>query len=68
MMLLITNMGQAIRGTYGTNRRYHGVWTGTANWSDGSLNRGDENTVNIRSARLWRKYVGYWQVVRNHSH
>jgi hypothetical protein len=58
----------AIRGTYGTNRRYHGVWTGTANWSDGSLNRGDENTVNIRSARLWRKYVGYWQVVRNHSH
>ena len=25
-------------------------------------------TVNIRSARLWRKYVGYWQVVRNHSH
>ena len=27
----------AVRGTYGTNRRYHGVWTGTANWSNGSL-------------------------------
>jgi len=58
----------AVRGTYGTNRRYHGVWTGTANWSDGSLNRGDENTLNIRSASLWRRYIGYWQVVRNHSH
>jgi phosphatidylserine/phosphatidylglycerophosphate/cardiolipin synthase-like enzyme len=58
----------AVRGTYGSNRRYRGVWTGTANWSDGSLNRADDNTVNIRSRRLWRKYVGYWQVVRNHSH
>jgi len=58
----------AVRGTYGTNRRYHGVWTGTANWSDGSLNRGDENTLNIQSARLWRKYVRYWVTVRKHSH
>jgi phosphatidylserine/phosphatidylglycerophosphate/cardiolipin synthase-like enzyme len=58
----------AVRGTYGPNRRYHGVWTGTANWSNGSLNRGDENTVNIRSARLWRRYVQYWATVRNHSH
>lgn len=58
----------AVRGTYGTNRRYHGVWTGTANWSDGSLNKGDENTLNIRSAQLWKKYVRYWAIVRNHSH
>ncbi len=58
----------AVRGTYGTNRRYRGVWTGTANWSDGSLARGDENTVNIQSARLWRRYVQYWATVRNHSH
>ena len=58
----------AVRGTYGDNRRYHGVWTGTANWSNGSLNRGDENTVNIESARLWRRYVQYWATVRNHSH
>ena len=58
----------AVRGTYGGDRRYKGVWTGTANWSNGSLNRGDENTVNIRSARLWRKYVRYWETVRRHSH
>lgn len=58
----------AVRGTYGTNRRYRGVWTGTANWSNGSLTRGDENTVNIRSASLWRRYVRYWATVRNHSH
>ena len=29
----------AIRGTYGKNRRYSGVWTGTANWATGSLTR-----------------------------
>lgn len=58
----------AVRGTYGDNRRYHGVWTGTANWSTGSLTRGDENTVNVRSASLWRRYVRYWATVRNHSH
>ncbi len=58
----------AVRGTYGDNQRYRGVWTGTANWSNGSLTRGDENTVNIQSARLWRRYVQYWATVRNHSH
>lgn len=57
----------AVRGTYGTNRRYHGVWTGTANWSNGSLTRGDENTLNIRSPRLWRRYVRCFAAVRNHS-
>ena len=60
------NRGQC--QSYGTNRRYRGVWTGTANWSNGSLTRGDENTVNIRSASLWRRYVRYWATVRNHSH
>ncbi|KAA1428252.1 phospholipase D-like domain-containing protein [Nocardioides antri] len=57
----------AVRGTYGTNRRYHGVWTGTANWATGSLTRGDENTLNVRSGTLWRKYVSYWNTVQNHS-
>lgn len=57
----------AIRGTYGRNRKYAGVWTGTANWATGSLTKGDENTVNIRSASLYRRYVDRWRVVRAHS-
>jgi phosphatidylserine/phosphatidylglycerophosphate/cardiolipin synthase-like enzyme len=57
----------AVKGTYGTNRRYAGVWTGTANWATGSLTRGDENTVNVRSASLYRQYVQRWHVVKSHS-
>lgn len=57
----------AVRGTYGKNRRYQGVWTGTANWATGSLTRGDENTLNVRSAALWREYIKYWNTVKNHS-
>ncbi len=57
----------AIRGTYGTNRRYAGVWTGTANWATGSLTRGDEVTLNVRSASVWRQYVDRWNVVKSHS-
>ncbi|WP_183096095.1 phospholipase D-like domain-containing protein [Nocardioides stalactiti] len=57
----------AVRGTYGRDRRYSGVWTGTANWATGSLTKGDEITLNVRSASLYREYVERWQVVKNHS-
>jgi hypothetical protein len=57
----------AIRGTYGKNRKYAGVWTGTANWATGSLTKGDENTLNIRSRRLYKEYVARWKVVKSHS-
>lgn len=57
----------AIRGTFGRDRSYHGVWTGTANWATGSLTRGDEITLNVHSAKVWKRYVDYWHVVRNHS-
>jgi len=57
----------AVRGTYGKNRKYAGVWTGTANWATGSLTKGDENTLNVRSASLYRKYVDRWRVVKAHS-
>ena len=57
----------AVRGTYGKNRRYAGVWTGTANWATGSLTKGDENTLNVRSASLFRRYVDRWRVVKSHS-
>jgi hypothetical protein len=56
-----------IRGTYGRDRSYWGVWTGTANWATGSLNRGDENTINIAKRSAWKRYVKQWGVVRNHS-
>ena len=57
----------AIRGTYGKNHKYAGVWTGTANWATGSLTKGDENTLNIRSASMYRQYVQRWKVVKSHS-
>lgn len=57
----------AIRGTYGKNRRYAGVWTGTANWATGSLTRGDEVTLNVKSASLWRQYVDRWNLVKSRS-
>jgi hypothetical protein len=57
----------AIRGTYAGNRRYAGVWTGTANWATGSLTRGDEVTLNVESAKLYQRYLHQWFVVRSHS-
>ena len=57
----------AVRGTYAGNRHYAGVWTGTANWSTGSLTRGDEIALNVRSASLYRRYVEHWHIVQRHS-
>jgi len=57
----------AVRGTFGKNRKYAGVWTGTANWATGSLTKGDEVTVNVRSAKLYRQYVDRWKIVKAHS-
>ena len=57
----------AIKGTYGKNRKYAGVWTGTANWATGSLTKGDENTLNVRSLSLYKEYVARWKVVKAHS-
>jgi phosphatidylserine/phosphatidylglycerophosphate/cardiolipin synthase-like enzyme len=57
----------AIRGTYGKNHKYAGVWTGTANWATGSLTRGDEVTLNVRSASLYKQYAARWKTVKAHS-
>jgi len=57
----------AVRGTFGKNHKYAGVWTGTANWATGSLTKGDEVTLNVRSASLYRQYVDRWQTVKAHS-
>jgi len=57
----------AVRGTFGKNHKYAGVWTGTANWATGSLTKGDEVTLNVRSANLYRQYVNRWQTVKAHS-
>jgi len=57
----------AVRGTFGKNHKYAGVWTGTANWATGSLTKGDEVTLNVRSASLYRQYVDRWKIVKAHS-
>ena len=57
----------AVRGTYGGNRKYAGVWTGTANWATGSLTKGDEVTLNVKSASLYKQYVARWKTVKAHS-
>ncbi|KAA1420327.1 hypothetical protein F0U44_07910 [Nocardioides humilatus] len=57
----------AIKGTYGRDRKYAGVWTGTANWATGSLTRGDEVTLNVKSLPLFKQYAARWQTVRAHS-
>ena len=41
--------------------------TGTQNWVSGSLNRGDENSLNINLASAYKAYIGDWSRIRNHS-
>lgn len=56
-----------VKGTYAGDRTSHQVMTGTANWVDGSLSRGDENTLNIALASAYWDYVANWNNIRNHS-
>ena len=56
-----------VKGTYGGNRKSYQVWTGTGNWVGGSLNLGDENSLNIARKSAFQKYVANWETVRKHS-
>lgn len=56
-----------VRGTVGNKRKSYQVWTGTGNWVGGSLNLGDENSLNIALKSAYEAYVADWKKVRSHS-
>lgn len=56
-----------VRGTFGKNNRAHVVMTGSPNWVVGSLNKGDESTLNIALKSAYNSYLGNWVRVRNNS-
>ncbi len=56
-----------VKGKFGTDSAARMVMTGTANWVDGSLSRGDENTLNIKKAAAYQDYIENWNDVRQHS-
>ncbi len=56
-----------VKGRVGTDRRAFRVWTGSQNWVAGSLSRGDEVTLNIAKAPVYRQYLRNWVRIRNHS-
>ncbi len=56
-----------IRGTYDGDNSTHLVMTGSANWGHGSLNKSDDNTLNIELASAYNQYLRNWNEVRRHS-
>ena len=56
-----------VKGQFGNDNAAHMVMTGTQNWVDGSLSRGDENTLNIALSSAWHDYVQNWNDIRSHS-
>ncbi len=56
-----------VKGAYGDNNAAHEVMTGSANWVDGGLDKGDENTLNISLRSAWTEYKRNWEQIRRHS-
>lgn len=56
-----------VKGSYRGNRSARVVMTGSQNWVAGSLNKGDEVTLNIALPSAYRKYLFNWELVRQHS-
>jgi hypothetical protein len=57
----------AVRGSYEGKGKKWVVMTGSPNWVVGSLNKGDEVTLNIELKSAYAAYVRAWQRVRAHS-
>jgi len=49
-----------VQGHYGKDKSAYRVHTGTANWAEGTLHAGDENTINISNHGVWRQYMDNW--------
>ncbi|KAA1427128.1 phospholipase D-like domain-containing protein [Nocardioides antri] len=56
-----------VKGTVGSSRRAHRVWTGSQNWVAGSLTRSDETTLNIGLRSAYEAYLRNWKTMRDHS-
>ncbi len=56
-----------VKGRYGQDRSAYEVMTGSANWVDGGLDRGDETTLNISLRSAYRQYLVNWNDIRRHS-
>ena len=56
-----------VKGTYAGDNSAHLVMTGSANWGHGSLDKSDDNTLNIELGSAYLEYLGNWNVVRRHS-
>ncbi len=52
-----------ISGRYGDDRSAWRVHTGSQNWGKGTLQSGDENTVNIASRRAYDQYISNWRML-----
>lgn len=56
-----------VKGNAGGRKASYNVWTGSQNWVAGSLNRGDEVTLNVRSKSAWKDYNRHWNKVKSKS-
>lgn len=56
-----------VKGRYGPDASAWQVMTGSQNWADGSLSRGDETTLGIARRAAYVDYLANWQQIRRHS-
>jgi hypothetical protein len=56
-----------VKGKYGDDPSSWQVMTGSQNWADGSLARGDETTLTVALSSAYADYLADWQQIRRHS-
>lgn len=56
-----------INGKYNGDSSSFQVFTGSQNWTKGSLTGGDENTLHINSRTAYSRYVKNWKFIRDHG-
>ncbi len=56
-----------VKGQFGGDSSSWQVMTGSPNWVEGSLSRGDETTLNIALQSAYDQYLADWNEIRRHS-
>jgi hypothetical protein len=56
-----------VKGSFGGDSSAYEVMTGSQNWVAGSLNKGDEVSLNISLASAYKSYIADWTRIRKHS-